>query len=167
MPYGQSRLRAQYYAGDPFLGGLVKGIGKVLGGVAKVAAPVLGGVVGGVPGAILGGILRRGVPGVARRVPPAPQVPGLPPLYAYRGPPRPGAPPRAVTVDPVTGEVKARRRRMNYANQRALRRSLRRVTGYARQQKSVRKAAQEFAREFAPKRRAPRRDLPRGHIHVR
>lgn len=71
-------------------------------------------------------------------------------------------------VDPYTGQLRRRRRKMNYSNQKALRRSLRRATGYARQQKAVRKAAQEFAREFGPK-RSPRarRDLPRGHTHVR
>jgi hypothetical protein len=72
------------------------------------------------------------------------------------------------TVDPYTGQVvKAKRRRMNYSNQKALRRALRRATGYARQQKAVKKAAAEFAREFGPKRSRPRRDLGRGHEHVR
>lgn len=59
-----------------------------------------------------------------------------------------------------------KRKRMNYSNQKALRRALRRATGYARQQKSIRKAAGEFAREFGPKRSA-RRDLGRGHTHVK
>lgn len=159
MTYGMSRMRAQAAAGDPFLGGLVKGIGKVLGGVAKVAAPVLGGVVGGAPGALLGGLVRRVT---QRQVPAAPsiQVPQI--MAGYR----PGV--RGPGMVPGVGAEPKKRRRMNYANQRALRRSLRRVTGYARQQKAVRKAAQEFAREFGPKRRhTPRRDLPRGHIHVR
>ncbi len=67
------------------------------------------------------------------------------------------------TVDPVTGQVmRPKRRRMNYSN-----RALRRATGYARQQKAVKKAAAEFAREFGPKRSRSRRDLPRGHGHVR
>ena len=73
--------------------------------------------------------------------------------------------------DPTTGQqvvMKKKRRRMNYANQKALRRALRRATGYSRQQKAVRKAAQEFAREFGPKRRTARRDVvvPR-HTQVR
>jgi hypothetical protein len=72
------------------------------------------------------------------------------------------------TVDPYTGQLaRPKRRRMNYSNQKALRRALRRATGYARQQKAVKKAAAEFAREFGPKRARSRRDLPRGHTHVR
>jgi hypothetical protein len=71
-------------------------------------------------------------------------------------------------VDQFTGQLaRPKRRRMNYSNQKALRRALRRATGYARQQKAVKKAAAEFAREFGPKRSRPRRDLPRGHGHVR
>jgi hypothetical protein len=71
-------------------------------------------------------------------------------------------------VDPYTGQLlRPKRRRMNYSNQKALRRALRRATGYARQQKAVKKAAAEFAREFGPKRARSRRDLPRGHAHVR
>ena len=76
-------------------------------------------------------------------------------------------------MDPKTGRpvptpyVAPKRKRMNYGNQRALRRALRRATGYARQQKSIRKAAGEFAREFGPKTRRARRDLPAGHTHVK
>ncbi len=104
---------------------------------------------------------RPGGPGA-----PIPILPPQDPIYGPGiGPPvgtRPGD-----RIDPATGQIVARRRRMNYSNQKALRRALRRATGYARQQKAVRKAAQEFAREFGPKRRTARRDLPRGHVHVR
>lgn len=156
MPYGQSTLRAYSEAGDPFLGGLIKGIGKVAGAV--LPGPV-GAAVRTVTGA-LGG-RRRQMPGVRHILPAAPGQR----IGAMRGlgfgPPGGRAVPRGVPGAPS-------RRRMNYSNQKALRRALRRATGYARQQKAVRKAAQEFAREFGPKRRAaPRRDLPRGHVHVR
>lgn len=83
-----------------------------------------------------------------------PGAPGIGPIYE-NGP---------VVAGRVPG---AKRRRMNYSNQKALRRALRRATGYARQQKAVKKAAAEFAREFGPKRSRSRRDLPRGHGHVR
>lgn len=72
-------------------------------------------------------------------------------------------------VDPYTGKlVGKKRRRVNYSNQKALRRALRRATGYARQQKAIKKLAGEFAREFGPKRSRPRRDVivPR-HTQVR
>lgn len=136
MPYNMSYYRA---AGDPFLGSLIKGVGKIAGAV--LPGPV-GAAVRTVSG-IFGGGAR------------APTTAALPVIPSTPMPTRYGV-----------GGVR-RRRRMNYGNQRALRRSLRRVTGYARQQKAIRKAASEFAREFGPRRSSPRRDLGRGHVHVR
>lgn len=147
MPYGMSTARAR---GDPFLGGLIKGIGKVAGGF----------LTGGPLGAVSAGV------GLVRGKPRAPQI-----IAAAR----PGAgfgtfpAGRAISrgVSRAAMGLPPSRRRMNYSNQKALRRALRRATGYARQQKAVRKAASEFAREFGPRRSAPRRDLGRGHVHVR
>lgn len=153
MPYGQSALRGHSQAGDPFLGDIVKGIGKMVGAV--VPGPI------GAVGQLIGG---RPAP-QPRILAPRPQVGVMPGGAASRI--FPGRPTTPMRVDPVTGAVVKKRRRMNYSNQKALRRALRRAGGYARQQKAVRKAASEFAREFGPKRRTPRRDLPRGHIHVR
>lgn len=91
-----------------------------------------------------------------------PDAPGLP---IDPGQPQPRDP--RDPAMPLGRVVGAKRKRMNYSNQKALRRALRRATGYARQQKSIRKAAGEFAREFGPKSRRARRDLPAHHEHVR
>lgn len=93
------------------------------------------------------------VPYSGATLPGVPGTPGIGPIYEGNG--------------QVIVAGKRKRRRMNYSNQRALRRALRRATGYVRQQKAIRKAAGEFAREFGPKTRRPRRDLGRGHVHVR
>ncbi len=158
MPYGQSALRAHAQAGDPFLGGLIKGVGKIVGKVGSF-----------VPGPV-GGLMRMVGGAAAPRARGRPQI--LAPMPGRQFPLGglgfgPGPAQRRMRVDPQTGEMRPARRRMNYSNQKALRRALRRATGYARQQKAVRKAASEFAREFGPRRRSPRRDLPRGHVHVR
>ncbi len=152
MPYRQS-YGLVGPAGDPFLGGLIKGALKI----AKFVPGPIGTIAGAVSGAI-GGRRRPQIQAPQIQMPRGrmPTLRGFAPTQLPRG--RPG-----VAAPGVPG----RRRRMNYSNQKALRRSLRRVTGYARQQKAVRKAAQEFAREFGPKRRPSRRDLPRGHVHVR
>ena len=48
MPYGRSRLTASAQLGDPFLGGLVRGIGRAVGGFVR-GGPLgaLGAVIGG------------------------------------------------------------------------------------------------------------------------
>jgi hypothetical protein len=160
--YNRSALVGTYQSGDPFLGSVVKGIGKF-------AAGAVGGLIsGGSPiAAISGGI--RGIRGGA------PAMPGggipVPSGLGRRTFSRPkGGPPGIGRIGEVIPEMigqKPKRRRMNYSNQKALRRALRRATGYARQQKAVRKAASEFAREFGPKRKSPRRDLGSGHRHIR
>ena len=139
MPYNTSALRGHAQAGDPFLGGLIKGAlkvgGAILPGPLGAGARILGGALGGKPQRQGPGRRRAGL-----RIAPMP-VGGFG-LGAVAG--------RAQAAAAAGGAP--RRRRMNYSNQRALRRSLRRVTGYARQQKSIKKAAAEFAREFGPKR---------------
>lgn len=117
----------------------------------------------GVPGPLGSCVGSCGPPVAGAQLPGAPQIIAAQPT---------GAGVTQVVTDPSTGQQivfskKGKRRRMNYANQRALRRALRRATGYARQQKSIRKVASEFAREFGPKRSRSRADLPRGHRHVR
>jgi hypothetical protein len=151
--YNRSALVGTYQAGDPFLGGIIKGIGKVAGGF----------LTGGPLGAIGAGVgLIRGGP-----KPPAPigPMPGRPPGFSGFAGPKPLLPPPGA-IRAMQG-MAPKRRRMNYSNQKALRRALRRATGFARQNKAVRKAAGEFAREFGPKRSSPRRDLGAGHRHVR
>lgn len=145
MPYGMATRKAR---GDPFLGSIVKGIGKVVGAVLPGPIGTIGRIIGGSGG---GGS-------------PAPPSVAMPGGALFRG-----LGPTSMPAQTYAGAGYPRkRRRMNYTNQKALRRSLRRVTGYARQQKAVRKAASEFAREFGPKRRSAKRDyvVPR-HTVVR
>lgn len=154
--YNRSALAGTYQAGDPFLGGVIKGIGKVAGGF------LTGGPLGAIGAGV--GLIKGG-----RGGPPQPPAGGMPGVGwpGYPRIPLPGVPGagqgRRVRRQPGEGK----RRRMNYNNQKALRRALRRATGFARQNKAVKKAASEFAREFGPKRSSARRDLGRGHRHVR
>ncbi len=155
MPYGQSRLTAAQQLGDPFLGGLIKGIGRVAGGVLGVAGGLLPGPIGGIARG-LGTLL---VP--KRRPPPALQVlqqprGGIPGFPVSAAPPRPAGKARMPGVAP-------RRRRMNPLNVKALRRSTRRLAGFQREAKKVEKQL----RKIAPQRRSSRRDLAPGHRHVR
>lgn len=153
MPYGRSALVGGMQAGDPFLGGLVKGIGKF-------ATGAVGGLIsGGSPISAISGGLRSAFGG------PQVQPPAMPGSGFGPGPGGiTGVPGRRGRGRGRGGQKKYKR--MNYSNQKALRRALRRATGYARQQKAVKKAASEFAREFGPKRSA-RRDLGPRHSHVR
>jgi len=108
------------------------GLGSFLGKVAKGA---LGFATGGPMGAIAA--IRSVSPAVTPAAPsrfqtPAPQVivqaPGIIPAIQRIVPG--GA--TGLMVDPTTGMVKRRRRRMNYANGRALTRANRRVDGFVR-----------------------------------
>jgi hypothetical protein len=146
MSYGMSARKAR---GDPFLGSIVKGIGKIAGAV-------LPGPVGAAAR-----ILTGGGGGGAAPAPPSVSMPGGG-LFRGLGP----TTTRSLTVN-AQGQVVRKRRRMNYSNQKALRRSLRRVTGYARQQKAIKKAAREFAREFGPKHHARRDVVVPRHTRVR
>jgi len=164
MPYGTSALRGHAQAGDPFLGGVIKG---ALG----VAGTLLPGPLGGAARAAKGVLYPSRRPSAQRQIAAMPG--GRPGRPSFRSighlPPAPlpggGFIPTPIPGRTLTGQKK--RRRMNYQNQKAARRSIRRLTGMARQNKALRKAASEFAREFGPKRSAPRRDLGRGHTHVR
>lgn len=152
MPYG-TRGYGGSAVGDPFLGGLFKGIGKV--------AKFVGGVVPGPVGTVLraGGGLLAG-PQVIRPQVPMPQAP---PFMQ-----RPLAPPGGGRIPPgqrhlLPPEARPKRRRMNPLNPKALSRATRRLAAYQRRNKQVEKQL----RKIAPPRRGPRRDLPRGHTHVR
>ncbi len=151
MAYGRSRLTASAQAGDPFLGGIIKTIGKGLGIAGKILPGPLGGVA-----RIAGGVLAP-----QRRLPPAPPqfMPGgiLPTQF---GRPR-QVPSRAA---PRMPGMAPRRRRMNPNNPQALRRAVRRISSWDRQRKSVEKSLRKIAPKPA---RRSRRDLGPGHRHVR
>jgi len=152
MPYGRSRLTASAQLGDPFLGGLIKGIGRVAGGFLS-GGPL--GAIGGLVGAIRGG--------------PPTQITGVRPRGLATGPlpfvaPRPVSPiPRGMAAAPRQPGQPGRRRRMNPLNVKALRRSTRRLAGFQREAKKVEKQL----RKIAPQRKSSRRDLGPGHRHIR
>lgn len=117
---GSSRL-----AGDPgFFGSLFGGIKKI-GGAAFRASPV-----------------GRFTSGLGLFNPPPPratdQITRFIPPSGFLGP-RGGGPARVpqITVDPVTGAVRRRSRRMNAANPKALRRAIRRTDGFVKLAKSA------------------------------
>jgi len=152
MPYGRSRLTASAQLGDPFLGGLIRGIGRAAGGFLR----------GGPLGAV-GALLPRpggGRPAPAPVAPPASMFPQFP--SPIRG--RPGSLrlPAGRPATRLPGEP-GRRRRMNPLNVKALRRSTRRLAGFQREAKKVEKQL----RKIAPQRRSTRRDLGPGHRHIR
>jgi len=134
MPYGRSRLTASSQMGDPFLGGLIKGIGKVAGKV--LGTTPLGAAAGTVAGAIFGRKTSKAagvavVPGAGRvQQIPVVNVPGLK-----------GAAQRAIpggaTGLMVGGEPRKRRRRMNPTNIKALRRAVRREEAFIRAAKKT------------------------------
>ena len=124
-------LQGDYYQGDPFLGGLIKGIGKVAVGAAT-------GFLGGGPvGAITGGI--RAVTGAmttTRVTAPTIRTPtGTMPRItrAVTGTGTQTAT-QPVVFDPKTGKTSVRKkyRRMNVTNDKALRRAVRRQAGFVK-----------------------------------
>lgn len=148
MAYGMS---TRDFRGDPFLGGLIKkGIGA-LGGVVRGALGIPSAPILRLPqqytqpvmpgGTITGGTVRKvkGPKGLAQRL-----VPG-------------GA----------TGfeVVRPRRKRINPANPKALRRAIRRQQGFV---KLARRALKGTGYTITTRgSRRPRRDLGAGHTHVR
>ncbi len=113
--------------GDP---GFFDTLGKIGGAIFK-ATPI-GGAITGIRDIFTGGTQPppRATPPVF--VPPTfggagvPSV-GVPPGIARRNG---GAAPKTVVVDVETGMVRAKRRRMNVGNPRALRRAIRRTDGF-------------------------------------
>lgn len=170
MPYGRSRLTASAQIGDPFLGGLVRGIGRAVGGFVR------GGPLGAISG-VLGPILGGAPSPIA--VPPIRQLPrpgraigafgGISPVGAFGGigavtQARPAAAAMAAGGDGCqkghrlnksgyflqSGTFVApfsrcvRIRRTNPGNTRALRRSLRRVESFAGLVSRARKATRRI-----------------------
>lgn len=101
-----------------------------LGGLFKRAVGVGVGLATGGPGGALAALTRRGQPPRAFR-PPAGQIPVIakPGLIGaiQRGIPG-GA--TGLIIDPRTGQVRRRRRRINFGNPKALRRAIRRTDGF-------------------------------------
>lgn len=125
MPYyGQG----DYYGQGGFmdiLGTVAKGVtGFVTGGPAGAAAAVLGPKLFGGGGARPGGTGGFMGPLDPRRISirPGAMLPG-------------GMP--GVSIDPVTGMPRRKRRRMNYTNVKALRRANRRMDGFVRETRKV------------------------------
>lgn len=159
MAYGRSRLTAHMQAGDPFLGGIIKGIGKGLGVIGKIAPGPIGTIartVGGALAPVSRAPRQRALPFPGPMVNLGTSLPGLglggPQQRVSFGRRQPGIP------------GVRRRRRINPSNSRALRRAVSRISAWDRQRKSVEKALRKVAPK--PARRA-RADLPRGHRHVR
>ena len=139
--------------GDPFLGGLVRGIGRAVGGFVR-GGPLgaLAGVLGGQPQAVQP--IRQAPPLVLQPQP-------VRPIGTFRaGSPRLAA---GRPASRLPGEP-GRRRRMNPLNVKAVRRSTRRLAAFQREAKKVEKQL----RKIAPQRRSSsRRDLGPGHRHIR
>lgn len=137
-----SYYQGDYYQGDPFFGALIKGVGKLaLGGIKKLigvgatrapmqiaAAPqvVQAGrqIIRRIPGAVSRVIQRHPVISAAAAAGTVGAIGG-----AVAG--APGVPMRGFHISARTGEL-VRNRRMRVTNPRALRRAIRRATGFAR-----------------------------------
>lgn len=152
MPYGMSYGRMQ---GDPFLGGLIKGAIKL----GK-------GAIGGVIREFTGGSQVR-VPSVQLPVPASGM--GFPGVGQGRIVPTPGL--RGLGQRLIPGGqsgyqvVGQKRRRMNPANPKALRRAIRRQDGFV---KLARRALKGSGYQIVSRgSRRPRRDIGAGHTHVR
>ena len=148
MSYGMS---TRDFQGDPFLGGLIKTAFKGIKGA-------IGGVFGG--------------PSPISILPPQLPTPVLPGGTTVRGitvKPKPGVRGAVERLLPggKTGYVVEgrRRRRINPANPKALRRAIRRTDGFV---KLARRALKGSGYTIVSRSsRRPKRDLGRGHIHVR
>lgn len=157
MPYGGTAARLR---GDPgifgFLGGLVKGVARnIPGPIGMVARQVLPTRSRAQPLSLstaLPGGMRLPVP---RTFPGATRVPGIR-GFAQR------AVPGGRSGFELVGK---RRRRINPANPKALRRAIRRQAGFI---KLARRALKGTGYTIVSRgSRRPKRDLPPGHRHVR
>lgn len=162
MPYNKRGygLSVGMYQGDPFLGGIIKGAGKLLGGGLKIAGgivPGLGGTVLKTAGGLLAPTKRAAVqPSAFPIMPPSLGGLGMQGFMPTNRPPR-------VTK---SGAVTTRKRpTMNPANPRALRRAIRRQDSFV---KLARKALKGSGYQITTRAsRRSRRDLGPGHSHVR
>lgn len=172
MSYGRSRLTAHYQAGDPFLGSIIKGVGKFVGGavtgLVTTGTPV-GAVVGGIRGALGKPQIQAMAPSYTRvATPPVSAMPGG--AYTAGGGPMgaiyaAGAAAQRAPRMTKAGYMTTRKRpRMNPMNPKAARRAARRLDSYVREYKRVEKTLRKLA---PPRRRSGRADLGPGHRHVR
>lgn len=146
MPYYGMKgdyYRGDYYRGDPgffsFLGGLAKSAVGLIPGVGPVLSKIIPGGAGSAAGAGMGAIVRatagKAVTTVAKH--PVLSAAGAAGITAMGGAAvghalaAPGAAGKGFHVSRKTGHV-VRNRHMRVTNPKALRRSLRRVAGFAR-----------------------------------
>lgn len=147
--FGQSSR----FAGDPgFFGTLARVAGRVGRGV-------LSGVTGGLSEAA-----------ITTFAPQRQQIPTIPSFPVVKTPGIKGAVQRTLpggaTGFQVMGVPRRKRRRMNYTNLKALRRSNRRVDGFVREvKKSLKHTPFKLVSKHTSSR--PRKDLGAGHTHVR
>lgn len=167
MGYNRSAMGGMA-VGDPFIGGLIKDVGGFIGGVAKTALNIGGAVIPGPVGAVMKmGSAVMGGSRTKQMVASAPVMPGGG-MTSIRGVPIGpqiinGQQPRVTKSGMVTTR---KRPRMDPNNTRALRRAIRRVEAHVRQEQRLKKTMGKVASHYRP-RRGSRRDLPRGHVHVR
>lgn len=150
MSYG---MAGRNFHGDPFLGGILKtvigggiSLGKKIFGKKKLPFPALPRGFPQFPGI-------PSQPGIG-----TPFRPGLPHLP-------PGHPDTAMVPKGTTGFGPAKRKRINPANPKALRRTIRRQDGFV---KLARRALKGSGYTIVSRgSRRPKRDLGAGHTHVR
>jgi len=134
MYYGDY-YRGDYYRGDP---GIFGAIGSIFKGAVKIGT----GIASTLPGPVgaVGKLARRTLFPGTRSVQPMPPTmvpqPNFPQVPI--GVPQPlGTTPGGYRLDPKTGQMVKKSRRMNYGNTKALRRADRRMTGFVKTARSA------------------------------
>lgn len=132
--YRGDYYRGDYYRGDPIFGALV-------GGVARLGAGLVKKGVGAVARGVVGVFSKKGATEVAKQVA-VPVAIGVGGAIAGRGTVPPLPPPGQVPKAGVRGAIEralpfgetgyVKRRRMNVTNVKALRKAIRRATGFAK-----------------------------------
>lgn len=154
--------QGDYYSGkgDPGLFGF---LGKAVGTLARVGASA-------VPGPV--GIAARGItsklPSFGRTTPVQATMPRVTPPRITRA--FTSSAPAPVTVNPVTGQVQRKRKRMNVANPKALRRAIRREQGFVKLARRALKGTSYSVVSKSSRRPAPRisvRETGPGSVTVR
>jgi hypothetical protein len=127
--------RGDYYRGDPFsLGGMVGGVLKGVGGIVK-AVPGIGTIVGGAMQGVGNIIAPARLPTISSgfMMPfPQPQEGARVPGGTVVKTPGVGGVISRILPGGETGYMIRRRKRMNVTNPRALRRAIRRVSGFGK-----------------------------------
>lgn len=136
----------RYARGDPFLGGFFKKIGSIakgaIGIVSKAGIPVVSGVAGAIGGVLAG--KPKASPGYVPYTVPQQRAPGgsmLPPSGILPVPGVTGIVQRMVPGG-ATGYMYRKRRRMNPANAKALRRAIRRQESFVKLARKALKGTQ-------------------------